>query len=481
MTLTLFSLYLAVTIGVGLWSARGRSDDEVGFFLGGRQLSGFVVALSAVSSGRSAWLVLGASGAAWSAGVSAVWLFPGYIAAEYVLLAKLGPRLRRLSAEVDAVTVPEVLERLSADAGSPAARLPVRQVAGAIIVAFLVTYVSAQLVAGGKALEAAFPSVDGKTAGLCITAGIVLVYTWLGGYHAVAVTDVVQAVLMIFGLVILPVLGLVHVGGFDALAESLRAIDPELLTWVNGAGPLMAGIAIGLGSFGSPPILVRAMSINRAEKLNGAARIAGLWNLVMAAGALVIGLVGRVLYESQSAFPGGDREHLFPMLGSALSAEYLFPSFVGVLLAALFAAIMSTCDSQLLVIASSLVRDFRRQGSQEETSRGIAASRLAVLLALAAAVGISFGAERSVKDFVLFSWDALGAAFGPALLFLLFVPRTTTRGVLAGMVLGVATVVAWGKTPELAGLIHQRIPGFAIAALALWGLRANQDRPKETT
>ena len=466
MTLALFVAYLALTIGIGLWSARGASANEEGFFLGGRRLPSFVVALSAVSSGRSAWLVLGASGAAWASGLSAIWLFPGYILAEYVLIARLGPHLRRRSAEAGAITVPEVLARLASSSGGER-QVPVRQIAGLIVVAFLITYVSAQLVAGGKALESVFPGLDGKTWGLCITAGIVLFYTWLGGYHAVAVTDVVQGILMIFGLVVLPLVGLWHVGGVGALVETLRGVDPELLSVTHGIGPLVAGVAIGLGSFGSPPILVRTMSIDRAEALPRAARVATAWNVVMAAGAVLTGLVGRAIFTSTDAFPGGDREHLFPMLGVQLSEQYLFSGFVGVLLAALFAAIMSTCDSQLLVIASSFVRDFRKR----EVERGVATSRLAVLVALVAAVAISFGAERNVKDFVLFSWDALGAAFGPAVLFLMFVPRTGPRAVLAGMVVGVATVVLWGKTPALTALVHQRIPGFAAAALALWLLR----------
>ena len=191
---------------------------------------------------------------------------------------------------------------------------------------------------------------------------------------AVAVTDVVQGILMIFGLVVLPTVGLWHVGGVGALVETLRGVDPELLSVAHGIGPLVAGVAIGLGSFGSPPILVRTMSIDRTEALPRAARVATAWNVVMASGAVLIGLVGRAIFTSTDAFPGGDREHLFPMLGVQLSEQYLFAGFVGVLLAALFAAIMSTCDSQLLVIASSFVRDFRKKeverGRRDEPPRG---------------------------------------------------------------------------------------------------------------
>lgn len=467
-TLVLFALYLAAMVGIGLWAARRSGGTQEGFFLGGRKLSSFVVALSAVSSGRSAWLVLGASAVAWDRGLSALWLFPGYVTAEFLLLFSLGRRLRVRSANIGAITIPEVLSGLSRgeDGRLGSSRLPIKPVAGAIVVLFLTSYVSAQLVAGGKALEAIF-HIDGATWGLCLTAGIVLAYTFLGGYRAVAITDVVQAVFMIVGLVVLPLAGLAHVGGFSGLREALLAIDPELLAWSRGWKTALAGLAIGLGSFGSPPILTRAMSIRDPRQLVRASIIGTSWNVVMASGALLIGLVGRAIHASATDFPGADPEHLYAMLGAEMSRELLFGGFVGVLLAALFAAIMSTCDSQLLVVASSFVRDFRGKSLDGRGHGGVATSRLAVFVAIFVAVSISFGAEKSVQTFVLFSWDALGSAFGPALLALLFWKRTTALGVFASMIAGVAVVMLWGQVPELAGIIHQRIVGFAAASFVI--------------
>ena len=146
-----FGLYLIATVAVGLWASSRSRGDEEDYFLAGRSLSPVSMALSAVSSGRSAWLVVGASAAAWSLGVSAAWLFPGYIAAEAWMFTSLGPRLRRRSVATGAITVPEVLAR----AGGTR-RLPVQQVAGAILCVFLVTYVSAQLGAGAKTLGGVF-------------------------------------------------------------------------------------------------------------------------------------------------------------------------------------------------------------------------------------------------------------------------------------------------------------------------------------
>ena len=469
MTVAVFALYLALMVGIGLWAARRGTSTQEDYFLGGRGLSSFAVALSAVSSGRSAWLVLGASAVAWKSGLSALWLFPGYIAAEGLMFVTIGPRLRRVAAETGAITISEVFERA---AGRDGLRIPVRQLAGVVTILFLLTYVSAQLVAGGKALHAVFPSVDDQTGGLVITAAIVLVYTFLGGYRAVVLTDVVQALLMLGGLVALPILGLVSVGGPGAMVDALRAADPELLSLERGFWPLIGGLAIGLGSFGNPHILVRHMSL--AEGSARRAAITGTtWNVVMAAGALLMGLVGRALWPDASAFPGGDVDYLFPKLAAAMSEQYLFAGFVGVLLATLFAAVMSTCDSQLLVVASSLVRDFRGR-KQVDASSSSLSGRLTVVASVAVAVAISYGASKQVFPFVLLAWGALGAAFGPTLAVLLYARGTTRLGLAAGLLTGIGVFVA---TPKLLGTpagtssnLHL-IWAFAAAAACVYALR----------
>lgn len=468
-TLTAFLAYLALVVGIGLWAAARGSGTQEDYFLGGRRLSAFVTALSAVSSGRSSWLLIGATGLTWSHGYSALWYFPGYVAAELLLFTTMAVRLRLRSAEVGAITVPEVLASLAPE-GRRVGRATVRRVAAAIVMLFLVTYVSAQLVAGGKALEAMF-EVDGRSWGLGLTAGIVLFYTLVGGYRAVAFTDVLQACFMIGGLFVVPVLGLVLIGGPDALAQRLAEIDPELVRWSRGWVPLVGGLAVGLGSFGNPHILVRAMSIDDASGLRRAAAIGTFWNATMALGAFGIGLVGRVLYPDLAAL-GGDSEHVFTVLGARVSAEYLFAGFSGLLLAALFAAIMSTCDSQLLVIASSLLRDFRGQRPDGDVA-GLASSRWTVAASVAIAVALILAdpETKRVGTFVLFSWAALGAAFGPPLVALLYGWGTSAAGVVAAMVLGAATVVVWGTVPALDRLVYELVPGFAVALAAVALLR----------
>ena len=403
-----FGAYLAAMIGVGLWSARKGSETQEDFFLGGRRGTAFATALSAVSSGRSAWLVLGASAAAWKIGLSALWLFPGYVAIEAAMFLTLGPRLRVRSAELGALTLPEVLASAGTVRGEASYR-SVRAIAGFLTVVFLLSYVSAQLVGGGKALEAVF-DIEGNTWGLSISAAVVLAYTVLGGYRAVVVTDVLQAILMLVGLLVVPLLGLRLVGGWDAMWSTLEGIDPALCSLGTSGWAIAGGLAIGLGSLGNPHILVRHMSLEDPKSARAAFYWGTGWNVLMAAGALFMGLVGRAYYQGVASFPNGDADFLFPQLGAAVSEQYLFVGFAGVLLATLFAAVMSTCDSQLLVIASSIMRDFRRGESARGGPARLGHSRLVVGAAIAVAVALSFGAARLVPPVVLLAWGARGVA-----------------------------------------------------------------------
>jgi solute:Na+ symporter, SSS family len=477
-TLMIFAGYLVLTIAVGLWASRRNRDSQEDYFLAGREISAFSMALSAVSSGRSAWLVLGASGAAWVSGLSAIWLFPGYILAEAVMFVTIGPRLRQRSIETDSLTLPDVLKRAPlGPAGPGTSRLPTRQLAGLVIVLFLLTYVSAQLVAGAKTLGVVFEQVDGRTWGLVITAGIILVYTLLGGYRAVVITDVVQACLMLFGIVLLPILGVVHAGGLTAVADALKAIDPQLLQLSSGWLSLIGGFCIGLGSFGNPHILVRHMSLDDPRHARQAMFYGTFWNIVMAAGALALGLVGRAIYPELSMLGDGSQgvqEVLYPTLAQDMSTKFLFTGFVGFLLATLFAAVMSTCDSQLLVIAASLLRDLGPRSWRRREVGGLLLSRLAVLATLTAAVCLTFGKSPLIHNFVLLSWFALGVGLGPAIVFLLYDQRTTARGVFFGILTGVLGIAGTWYIFLRPTDDHVSWEGgvvFLISSLVIWCLR----------
>lgn len=452
--------YLVLVVAIGLYASRFSSAGIGEFFLGGRRMHRYVVALSAVVSGRSAWLLLGVTGLAWSRGISAVWAVVGYIVAELFLFLFYARRLRRFSGAYDCLTLPDFF---AARFGDRDGRL--RMLLVAVILVFMVSYVAAQFVAGGKAFGASFGL--SQTAGVWLTAAIVLAYTVLGGFLAVSLTDMLQAFFMLAGLVILPVVAVLDRGGLTAVVAELSAIDPSLVDpFALQLGVLAGFLGIGLGSPGNPHILVRYMSIEDADQLRVSAVVGTVWNVLMAWGALVVGLAGRVWFPVQADLPGGDRENLYP----ALAQLHLPPILTGIVLASIFAAIMSTADSQLLVAASSVVRDLYEKvlarGREISQRRLVLLSRLVVVLVVALAVLLGLAASQVVFWLVLFAWAGLGAALGPTSILALYWRGTTRAGVAAGLLSGTAVTIVWKSIGPLSASLYELIPAFAAAWVA---------------
>jgi Na+/proline symporter len=201
---------------------------------------------------------------------------------------------------------------------------------------------------------------------------------------------------------------------------------PDPLALSLGAG--LGFVGIGLGSPGNPHILVRYMSIASARQLRFAALVGTLWNVLMGAGAVLIGMVGRAYMNDVAMLPLADPENVFPVL-----AQQHLPAVVfGVVVAAIFAAIMSTADSQLLVAASTVVRDVYekvvRKGEPLGQRTLVVLSRLVVTALVLVALILGWVADELVFWLVLFAWAGLGAALGPTSILALFWPRTTAGG-----------------------------------------------------
>ena len=451
--------YLAIIVGIGLYARKFSSSGLSEFFVGGRKMNRFVVALSAVVSGRSAWLLLGVTGMAYSMGATAVWAVAGVVTVEAFQFLFYARRLRRFAEVHDCVTLPDFFAARFGDKNGI-----LRSVLIVVILIFMVGYVSAQFVGGGKAFAASFGI--SPTTGIILTALIVLAYTSIGGFLAVSLSDTLQACIMIVALVVVPVIAILGYGGLGLVVAELRGLDPTLIDPVAlSAGVIIGFVAIGLGSPGNPHIIVRYMSIADAGQLRASAIVGTVWNVVMAWGALFVGLSGRVYFPNVAMLPGADTEQLYPLLAS----QHLPPVFFGFVVASIFAAIISTADSQLLVAASSVVRDFYEKilhrGEEVPQKRLVLYSRLVIVLIVVAALGFGVIAEDLVFWLVLFAWAGLGAAIGPTSILALFWRRTTRAGVIAGLITGTVVTIFWKITPSLTALIYELVPAFAAGLL----------------
>lgn len=454
--------YLFLLIGIGIYASRFSSEGISEFFIGGRQINRFVVALSAVVSGRSAWLLVGVTGMAYSQGASAVWAVMGYVIVELFLFLYYARRLRNFSETYNCITVPDFFaERFNDKNGY------LRIALVAVFLIFMVSYVSAQFVAGGKAFASSFGLT--QTNGTIVTAIIIMAYTVLGGFLAVSLTDMFQAIFMIFALVVLPFIAIWDAGGLPQVLGQLSSIesgfvDPLAISF----GGLLGFLGIGLGSPGNPHILSRYMSIDDPRQLRWSAVIGTIWNVVMGWAAIFIGLAGRVYFPDIDLLPAADTENLYP----ALAQLHLHPVIFGIVVASIFAAIMSTADSQLLVAASAVVRDIYdriiKKGQEIPQKKLVLYSRIVVVLLVAVALLFSLVAQELVFWLVLFAWAGLGASIGPTSILALYWRGTTRKGIFAGLITGTVVTIIWYYVPVLKNNLYELIPAFGLSLLATW-------------
>ena len=449
-------VYNALLIGVGWW-ARDRNKGVEDFFLAGRGLGPWVAGISASASSSSAWTLLGVSGAAYAWGLPALWIFPATVGGFLFNWIWVAPRMKALAQEEGAVTLSEVV--IPGSTGKNRATL--LRVAAAIIVFCFTFYIASQFEAAGKAFESVFGL--SKQSSIIIGAAIVLVYTLLGGFWAVSVTDSIQGILMVVASVTLPLAALISVGGVADLAAGLEALG-------NRGSPISAGamvgvffvlglFGIGVGYPGQPHVVNRFMALKDARALRQGRAIAIGWAVVVYAGMLLLGLCARVLFADL-----GDSEQVL----FHAAAELLPAVISGVMVAAVLSAIMSTADSQLLVAASALSYDWNLANKTSGESMLSTRSTVVVVLLLATALALVWRAD--IFSRVLFAWSAAGSAFGPILIMRLLGRTLWPTATLLAMLTGFGLTVLISLFPDAPGDAAERLIPFMVAfAIALQG------------
>lgn len=458
------ALYFVAMLAIGLYAYRQSSSNLSEYMLGGRKLGPGVTALSAGASDMSGWLLMGLPGALYIAGISQVWMAIGLILGAWANYLLLAPRFR-LYTEIagDAITLPDYFENRFADK----TRL-LRLLSAVVIVVFFTIYTASGVVAGGKLFESVF-GLD-YMLGLCLTVSVVIVYTLLGGFLAVSMTDFVQGIIMFIALIVVPVVALQVVGGSGPAIDIIGQLNPAHLDIFTGTSlvGIISLMAWGLGYFGQPHIIVRFMAIRSVKDFPVARRVGMSWMILSLLGAIATGFIG-LAYVHKTGAELKDPETIFIML-----SQVLFHPFVtGLLLAALLAAVMSTISSQLLVTSSALTQDFYKTFFHQDASDKlqVTVGRLSVLIVAIIAIWIATDRSSSILALVANAWAGFGAAFGPVILLSLYWQRMTAAGALAGMLGGAVTVLAWVYAPlqingqQLNDYLYAMVPGVVVSAL----------------
>ena len=457
-------IYQAVLLGIGFWASR-RTADGTDFFLAGRQLGPVVAGISYASSASSAWTLLGLSGIAYAAGVSAIWVAAGSISGMFVAWWWIAPRLMRFSRAHEHITLTDFLAH-GAEGG---ARRAIVYLSSLVVIFCFVFYVAAQFQGAGNMFSSTFDM--SLPASIAIGALVIMIYTFLGGFWAVSVTDTLQGILMAVTALLLPAAAMIAVGGMPGLVEGLHGVgNPAQASFVAGggfwfgAGVIVGGLSIGIGTYGQPHLLVRFMALRDERALLQARWIVTFWYFVVYLGMVSLGLAGRILFPEL-----GDPETVFFNMN-----EQLLPPIMGaVLLAAVLSAIMSTADSQLLAAAGVIAHDLGL-GHLGRASL-LRVSRIVIVLLVAAAVAVALYLPESIFNRVLFAWIALGSAFGPLVFLRLAGCEAAPTAIVLSILTGFSLSVLFYLMPNTPGEILERLAPFCCAFTVLLAVRKHSD------
>ena len=455
--LTAIIIYLIGMMIIGVYATK-KTNDLSDYVLGGRQLTGSVAALSAGASDMSGWLLLGLPGAMYVGGMSEIWLPIGLSIGAYLNWQFVAKPLR-VYTEVanDSLTIPDFFENRFKDHSKI-----LRIVSAVVILGFFTFYTSSSLVGGAILLENSF-GVNYKLA-LWVGAVVILSYTLFGGFLAASWTDFIQGILMFLALIIVPIVAIYELGGWNETVRKIGSIDPSHLDVYSGSTIIgvISLLAWGLGYFGQPHIIVRFMGIKSTSEVPKARLIGMVWMILSLFGAVIVGFSG-IAYFADS--PLQNSETVFIMFSQVL----FNPWVAGFLLAAILSAIMSTVDSQLIVASSALANDFykslfRKNASKKEE---MIVGRIAVLGIAVIAIFLGYDPDSKVLELVSYAWAGFGAAFGPVIILSLFWKRMTRNGAISGIIVGALTVVIWGNLTGGIFDLYELAPGFLLGVLAI--------------
>ncbi len=485
-------VYLLAMLAIGFVFSKNNSDSK-DFYLGGRKMGPIVTAMSAEASDMSSWLLMGLPGLAYLTGVAnPAWTAIGLGIGTWFNWLIVARRLRRYSANINAITVPEFYSKRYHDNSNV-----LNAIAALVIIVFFIPYTASGFAACGKLFNSLF-GVDYMVA-MLISAAVIVGYTIMGGFKAVSTTDLIQSIVMTIALVVVVTFGISKAGGVEAVIDNAKSLPGYLSmkasydVGTNSSTPysfltIVSTIAWGLGYFGMPHILLRFMAIKDEKKLVLSRRIATIWVFIAMGITIFIGMVGLGMTKAGELgfLSGSSSETIIVEIAGLISRHGVLAAIVaGLILAGILAATMSTADSQMLAAASSvsqnIVQDFFKVKISEKKSLLVA--RLTIVVISLIGVFLARDPNSSVFNIVSFAWAGFGGAFGAVTLCALFWKRSNKWGALAGMIGGGVMVFVWKYAISRLGgawSIYELLPAFIFSLILDIVVSLLTKKPDET-
>ncbi len=448
-----FLLSLAIFLIIGMSSLLKSRNTQEDYLVAGKSIPAWLAGLSAVATNNSGFMFIGMIGLTYATGLSSIWLMIGWVVGDLLASFYILRPLHAASRSKKIHSYGGLLSHWNGDNN-----FHLRRLIGVLTVMFLSIYAAAQLKAGSKATEVL---MDWEPSwGILIGAIIVLLYSAAGGLRASIWTDAAQSLVMLIGMAMLIVGGFELAGGWDAALIKMANVNVHYLAWFPDTDTLGIFLFIlgwlfgGIAVFGQPHIVVRFICLDNAKDINRMRCYYYGWFTLFYGATIAVGLLSRIAFPEQAGF---DAELALPTMAMRVLPEPL----VGLVLAALFAATLSTADSLILSCSASVTRDFTKRPGMLHS---LWAAKLTTASVLSIAVIIALTGAESVFALVLDAWGLLGSAFTPLVLLLALGKRVHQTLAISMIVIGVASFLLWQQL-GFGGLIYTVAPGILAGLL----------------
>lgn len=459
-----FIVYLLLVIFIAIFFSRDKNRTASEYYTGDREFGSFITAVSTGATDSSGWIFIGAVGTVYATGISLMWIAVGAGCAHVINWFLIGPSINKYAIKTKSLSLIDVFEnKVKSKNGLTPITKAIRICAGIVILVFFIPFMAAQLMSIGAVVEVIFDF--NYTWGMILGSIFVLGYVIFGGYKSVMLTDFIQGLIMFSVLIIFPLFAIMYSGGFRLFFEKIMSIDPILLSATAGlqgkdAFALIAGyLVLGCGVFGQPHVTQRFITARNPETVLNGSTVGIIWIVFTISGATLIGLVARV-YVPLITNP----EYAFPELASSV----LPPVLLGIVTAAIFAAIQSTLSSQLMVTTQSFVTDTLSTIFKGEipVNRIVTVSRIVMVLLLVITILIASVNFVSVFGLINYAWAGVASSFGPLSILVLTTKKVTKLGALLGIITGTATTIVWANL-GLSSLTFVIVPAVIAATIMI--------------
>lgn len=432
-----FVVYLLAVLGIGIWGA-SKTSNQSDFLLGGRGLNVVWATLSEQASLWSGWLTVGFPAMVYSSGLGGMWWFFWCIPGNLLAWGLVAKRLSRYSRLLKALTLPEFLGKRF---GKQYTSVILLAAAGSTYFYFF--YVGAQILAGQSAIQNGLGM--SATAAFLLTLVIVIGYTVVGGYLAVSLTDVMQGILMMIFAIAVPIATISEFGGYTNLINRYNEISTVAQhSWTAGESGLglwfsiIALIGFGLPFLAQPHGVVRYMSLKKPSSIGYGMLVMSIFQVIALIGIPLMAFGGAIMFPDLANVDA---------LAPEMIVATLPPWLAGILLAGIVAAVMSTADSQLLVVSSSIGEDaYKGVINKDASDRQVLwVTRGSVLVAGSIAAAVAWTTPDTVFSAIAFAWGGLATTFIPPVVLGLWWKRANGPGAIAAMFVGFFGAAAWSQ------------------------------------